>query len=445
MKRIIRLIIVVILLILAVTGGIYILQRQKQQKIEEKVRQAATAGYEMYFEEANDAEQFAVWLTDTYKGKLEKGLLAAAEDGVLYSEETFDVLGSTMHVLKDYYKESLDGAESLRDQKIYEKQSGNTQNKGKVTVSIAGDLCLEEDGFVIDKYDEVNDLEECISPEILEITNGADIFYLNHEYTVSDRGEALAGKLYTFRAKPERMEILSEMGTDLVSLANNHIFDYGSEAMLDTMNYLEQADIPYVGGGHDIAEAESPVYFIINGMKIGFVAASNAELTLYTPAAGEESPGILEAYDTAEYNRVIHEAAAQCDYLIAYIHWGPEDVNQYAQYQTEQGKQFLDSGADIVVGGHPHVLQGIEYMDGKPVIYSMGDFWFNGETKYTGLLNLEISPEGLKGMSFTPCLQTEYTTRYISDAEEQRKMYDFLESLSPNIEIDDNGVITCME
>ena len=88
-------------------------------------------------------------------------------------------------------------------------------------------------------------------------------------------------------------------------------------------------------------------------------------------------------------------------YLIAYIHWGPEDVNQYAEYQTAQGKEFLDAGADIVVGGHPHVLQGMEYMDGKPVIYSMGDFWFNGETKYTGLLNLEISPEGLEQMSFT--------------------------------------------
>src|SRR5699024_5552675 len=135
-------------------------------------------------------------------------------------------------------------------------------------------------------------LEQCISPEILDITNDADIFYLNHEYTVSDRGEALAGKLYTFRAKPERMELLTEMGTDLVSLANNHIYDYGEEAMLDTMDYLDQAGIPYVGGGRNLDEAKSPVYYIVNGMKIGFVAASNAEITLYTPAAGENTPGI---------------------------------------------------------------------------------------------------------------------------------------------------------
>lgn len=88
------------------------------------------------------------------------------------------------------------------------------------------------------------------------------------------------------------------------------------------------------------------------------------------------------------------------------------------------------------------MLQGMEYMDGKPVIYSMGDFWFNDETKYTGLLNLEITPEGLSEMSFTPCLQTGLTTQYISDAAEQREMYDFLESLSPNAQISDDGVIT---
>ena len=139
---------------------------------------------------------------------------------------------------------------------------------------------------------------------------------------------------------------------------------------------------------------------------------------------------------------MIQKASKECDYLIAYIHWGPEDENQYAAYQTKQGKEFLDSGADIVVGGHPHVLQGIEYIDGKPVVYSMGDFWFNDETKYTGLLNLEISPEGLEKMWFTPCLQTGLTTQYISDAQKQREMYDFLQGLSPNAQIDDEGVIT---
>ena len=279
----------------------------------------------------------------------------------------------------------------------------------------------------------------------LSRTSGDDesgLFCLNHEYCISERGEPLNGKLYTFRAQPQRMQLLSEMGTDLVSLANNHVYDYGEEAMLDTAGYLENAGIPYVGGGRNKEEADRPVYFIINGIKIGFVAASNAEKTKYTPAAKEDSPGILEAYDTKEYNRIIKAAAKECDYLIAYIHWGNEDTNQYSDAQTEQGEEFLHSGADIVVGGHPHVLQGIEYMDGKPVIYSMGDFWFNDETKYTGVLKLTVGYNGLKEMAFVPSLQTEYTTQYLKEPQEQRKMFDFLENLSPNAVIDDNGVIT---
>ena len=428
----------------------------------EEVKKVIAAGYEEFLgkevqemasvqDGGTQGNGFAQWVEKEFPDKMTSELPEAVADGDFTSREAYQTLGATMHVLSDDYKGLLKDADTEKANGIYVKGDENdsgvragdkSSGEDDVTVTVAGDLCLEEDGFVIDKYDEVNDLEACISPEILDITQNADIFYLNHEYTVSDRGEALAGKLYTFRAKPERMALLEEMGTDLVSLANNHIYDYGEEGMLDTLHYLDEAQIPYVGGGRNIGEAGRPVYFIINGMKIGFVAASNAELTLYTPAAGEDSPGILEAYDTSMYEQLIAEASKECDYLIAYIHWGPEDVNQYADYQTVQGKEFLDAGADIVVGGHPHVLQGMEYMDGKPVIYSMGDFWFNGETKYTGLLNLEISVDGLEQMSFTPCLQTGFTTQYLEDAGEQREMFDFLESLSPNVQIDDRGVIT---
>ena len=121
---------------------------------------------------------------------------------------------------------------------------------------------------------------------------------------------------------------------------------------------------------------------------------------------------------------MISDAAKQCDYLIAYIHWGTEDTNDFNDVQQQMGREFLNSGADIVVGGHPHVLQGMEYVDGKPIVYSLGDFWFNGETKYTGLLKLQIDIDGLREMSFV-----------------QMELFGFLENLSPNVEIDQTGVI----
>ncbi len=382
---------------------------------------------------------FSEWLFESFSEEKIEQLLAATKDEELSEAEIYHSMGETLHVLSDRYEGLLKDTETALQNNIYIREG---KVKGEAEITIAGDLCLTEDGFVIDKYDTVNDLQQCISPEILKITNESDLFYINHEYTISDRGTPLQGKYYTFRAKPERMNLLKEMGTDIVSLANNHVYDYGEEALLDTADLLDEAGIPYVGGGRNIEEAKRPIYFVINGMKIGFVGASNGEKIRYTPQATENSPGILRAYDTAEYNEVIQEAAKECDYLIAYIHWGTEDSNYYNADQQRWGREFLESGADIVVGGHPHVLQGIEYVDGKPIIYSLGDFWFNHETKYTGILKLNIQYEGLKEMSFVPCLQTNFTTQYLDIAEEQEKLYDFLEELSPNIEVDSKGVIT---
>ena len=107
----------------------------------------------------------------------------------------------------------------------------------------------------------------------------------------------------------------------------------------------------------------------------------------------------------------------------------------------EMAREFFASGADIIVGGHPHVLQGIEYMEEGPVVYSLGDFWFNDETKDTGVLEVEISIDGLEEMRFLPCRQQDFSTQYLKDPAEQQKLYSRLEGLSPNIEIDETGVI----
>lgn len=376
---------------------------------------------------------FSNWLYVNYFGENAENLLNFTENQTLTDAVFYQTTGESMHVLSDRYQERIS-----EQNQIYERKN---KTAGEAEITIAGDLCFAEDGFVLDYYDTVNDLEKCISPYLLDIMNQSDLFYLNHEYCISDRGTPLIGKYYTFRAKPERMELLKQMGTDLVALANNHVYDYGEEALIDTTELLQEAGIPYVGGGVNIEEAKRPVYFIINGLKIGFVGASNAEKYRFTPQATETSAGILRAYDTTEYNQVIQEAAKECDYLIAYIHWGTEDSNYLNSLQQQMGREFLDSGADIVVGGHPHVLQGMEYVDGKPIVYSLGDFWFNSETKYTGLLQLRIDFDGLKEMSFVPCLQTNYTTQYIETTEEQEKLFTFLESLSPNIQIDENGII----
>ena len=147
-------------------------------------------------------------------------------------------------------------------------------------------------------------------------------------------------------------------------------------------------------------------------------------------------------YDTAMMNDIIEEASGQCDYLIAYVHWGTENAKYYEAYQTKIAQEFFDSGADAIIGSHPHVLQGIGYVDGKPVVYSLGDFWFNGKTKYTTIVNLEVTIDGMARLSVLPCIQEGYETHYISDEAGQSAFYDYLRILSPEAMIADDGIVT---
>lgn len=430
---------------LAWTVGSDVAEKNKLKKEAQALEEAYAAGEETIngfymeyvqkngFSQGEQEVSFSEWLLKKLGKNYQIAMVEKLSSG-LHEEDFYTLTGKSVAVLADEY------LGRIREENHIYRRDG--RRKGRAVLSFAGDLCLAEEGFVLDHYQEEKGLSSAISPEILERTNGADVFFLNHEYCVSRRGEALSGKAYTFRAEPKRMGILADMGTDIVSLANNHVYDYGPEAMLDTADYLEEAEIPYVGGGRNYEEAAEPVYFVVNGIKIGYVAATRAEKNRYTPGAGENSPGVLLTYDTEAYNQVIREAAGQCDYLVAYVHWGTEDSDKYEEYQHEMAEEFFASGADIIVGGHPHVLQGIEYLEDKPVVYSLGDFWFNHEDKYTGLLELEVSIDGLQKMSFVPCRQVNYTTQYLSDSREQRELYDYLEELSPNVSIDDGGVIS---
>lgn len=344
---------------------------------------------------------------------------------------------------RDFYTETGKSLFILLDEflsvKDYEEKTSEKQNE--ILITFAGDICLTEEGFVLDYYKTVSGLYECISADIIEKTNKADIFMLNNEFSFSDRGIPLEGKLYTFRAGYDRVNILKELGTDIVSLANNHVYDYGLEAFTDTMECLDNAAIKRVGAGKNSNEAEVVIYYDVNGIKIGIVSASRAEKVRYTPGAKQNSAGIFLMYDMERLLEVIKEADKKCDFLISYIHWGTEDSKYYEEYQREIAKQMIDAGIDAIIGGHPHVLQGIEYIDNVPVIYSLGDFWFNNETKYTALLNLKIDISGIKSLSIEPCLQSNFKTTLISDEDEKKQFFSYIRELSNNCNIDDDGNI----
>ena len=288
-------------------------------------------------------------------------------------------------------------------------------------------------------------LSECISQELLDIMNGADLLCVNNEFTFSTNGEPMPKKAYTFRGHPDRVSVLLEMGTDLAMLANNHVCDYGEISLLDTLATLDGAGIGTFGAGENLDAAMEPYYVEIDGITIAFVAASRAEKNKLTPQATKDSPGILRCYDTELFLEVIKEADKNADIVLACVHWGTEYSTVLEKVQPETGKLYLDAGADAIIGTHSHCLQGMEFYDGKPIIYSLGNFWFNSKTLDTMLLKLHITGEREEPkieVSVIPALQSNCKTTILTKQEEKEDLYAYLEKISINVTIDENGVVT---
>ena len=319
-------------------------------------------------------------------------------------------------------------------------------NKYDFTLCFAGDISLADDAVTTAKLEENNgDLSKCISPELLDIMKAADVMCVNSEFTFTTRGETIPGKLYSFRSNPERVSVYKEMGVDLALLANNHAYDYGEISLLDTIDTFNNAGIKYFGAGKNLDEAMSPVYFEIDGKTVAFVSASRAEKNKKTPQATEDSAGILRCYDPTLFIEVIKEADANADFVIACVHWGTEYSTVLEDVQLETGKQYLDAGADVIVGSHSHCLQGMEYYNGKPIIYSLGNYWFNNKTLDSMLLQLHFSGDSNSQsleVSMVPAIQSGSTVSIVKDEAEQERIFKHVEKISINVDIDKNGVVT---
>lgn len=318
------------------------------------------------------------------------------------------------------------------------------ENVYDFTLCFAGDISLDEAAVTTAKLDaSENGIADCISPELLAAMQEADVMCLNNEFTYSTKGTPMNGKAYTFRANPERVSVLQEMGVDIVTLANNHVYDYGKQALLDTFSTLEEAEIDYFGAGRNLEEAMEPVYVTIDEKVVAFVGASRAEKYKMTPQATETEPGILRCYDTKLFLQSIAEADENADFVVAMVHWGTEYSFDLEEVQLKTGKEYLDAGADVIIGAHSHCLQGMEYYNGKPIVYSLGNYWFNNKTLDSMLVELHFygnEEEDYLEVKVIPAIQTNAAVKW-ADEEEQQRIYEFLESISVNIEIDEDGIV----
>lgn len=263
----------------------------------------------------------------------------------------------------------------------------------------------------------------------------ADVSFFNLELPLSVGGEAVRGKPICFRGPPEMVDGIAEAGVPCANLANNHVLDYGVDAMLDTLDLLDRRAIGHFGAGRNLDEARRCHVIEKNGLRVGFLGFTTTLPSGF--AATSDSPGVnpLQAYTAYQPQRSLLEypgtaprivswtdpvhlqrlrndvetCAKQVNVLLVYVHWGTSMSPQVQDFQREIGRAAIDAGAHAVFGGHQHVLSAIEFYRGRPIVHGSGNLlfdpqpsFFTDETLKTFLFGATIRPDGLTDCYLLP-------------------------------------------
>lgn len=387
-------------------------------------------------------EGFLGWFTNRYGVDAIESIAtyAALEQPDIW----YQISGSSIHVLWYHYCKDI-GFREHSFAKTFEKECQSDYNTSLV---FTGDFSLAEGVGTTEYYNSVGkDMTRCLDEALLHELKEADILVVNNEFVYSTRGQALPGKDYHFRAAPDTISALLAMGTDVAGVANNHVYDFGPEGFLDTLETLEENGLPYTGAGRNLEQACEPVYFVANGRKIAIIAATQIERsTNFTKEATETEPGVLKTLDADLYASVIAQAERNADYVVCYVHWGTEGAHHYGRDQKALARTFVAAGADAVIGGHTHCLQGVDIIDGVPVFYSLGNFYFSQEAEMpqdydTGIVRLVISSDGSLEARFLPCRFSQGRLTLLPAGEESRQVLNMMEEYSQGCCFDDSGCL----
>jgi len=248
-----------------------------------------------------------------------------------------------------------------------------------LTLAAVGDIMLDRSvGAMINRQGCAYIIER-LAPRLRK----ADITFGNLECPLSTVGPHSPREHLVFRAHPKTVKVLVLGGFDIVSLANNHTLNAGHAGLLQTLQHLEEASVAYVGAAADASEGSQPAFFDANRLTIGFLAYTDLDF----------GHGSYSKVDQELSNLCAQIAAAKnkCDLLAVSYHWGTEYHRRPSGRQIEVAHTSIDAGADVVLGHHPHVLQGVEMYKQCPILYSMGNFIFDqrsGERMESGLFTL---------------------------------------------------------
>ncbi|HIJ86122.1 MAG TPA: CapA family protein [Desulfuromonadales bacterium] len=200
-----------------------------------------------------------------------------------------------------------------------------------------------------------------------------DINLANLESPIATGGKEYSEKKYRFRAEPPVAKALRNAGFNLVTLANNHSMDFGAEALAETLQHLSDNGIASIGAGESLSEARKMALYSIKGKKIAFLAFSLTQPVEFF--ARQDRPGTAPGYEKLVIADIAG-ARSQADYVIVSFHWGKEATETVQQYQRNAAHSAIEAGADVIIGHHPHILQGVERYKSGIIFYSLGNFTF---------------------------------------------------------------------
>lgn len=241
----------------------------------------------------------------------------------------------------------------------------------------------------------------------------ADLSLLNLECVIASGGEVGVEKgeavPFYYRGRPEQAQVLTEAGVDVVATANNHAGDYGASALIEQREILSRAGVLVAGSGPTIAEACEPVFVERGGVTVAVVSA---DTTLSLFGAEVETPGTCHVSGTetaaalSVLGPAIERAREQADVVFVAMHWGKNLKSRPSTATRRLARAIINAGADAILGSSAHKLQGVEIVDGRPVIYDAGNVLFDshaeGEMARSGFFVLDFDQDGVHGIEMHP-------------------------------------------
>jgi poly-gamma-glutamate capsule biosynthesis protein CapA/YwtB (metallophosphatase superfamily) len=220
-----------------------------------------------------------------------------------------------------------------------------------------------------------------------------DLMMVNLENAVT-RSKDSVKKEFVFKMKKEFLSFFSKAGISLVNCANNHTADFHVKGILETIQQLDSAGIKHIGIGRNLTEAREPVILTINGLRIGFLGYADIGMYIASRTRAGRTP-LRKALILEDVKKL----RSLVDFIVVNLHWGDELAKYPDKDQISLAHQVIDGGADLIIGHHPHVLQGIERYREKIIAYSLGNFVFGGNSNSanseTAVLKVRFTNKGM--------------------------------------------------